>query len=395
MRTVNEAELLIKEYLLLKRDEKYVSIETPYPEILAEDLVSDRHYPPFNRVMMDGIAVNFDTFQQGHRVFHIEDVAAAGYPRKKLQDNTRAIEVMTGCSLPDGCDLVIPYEHLNIEKNTAKIIQESQRKIFDNIHQEGSDIDFHQTVLKKGIIFDGPSAGIASSMGYKKIKVELKPKILIVSTGDELVEINNKPEYYQLRTSNSYALKKSLQLNGYYECDIIHLKDDVMILTEHFKNAAHNYQIIIYTGGVSKGKFDFLPKVWERNDVEKIFHGVAQRPGKPMWFGIHRKTKSLIFGLPGNPVSCLICLHRYILNLNSVQVELQEEIQFEPNLTLFKPVKIVFDKNAKILAFPASIKNSGEFTALEGTHGFIELPQDKIKFLKGEIFPFFPWRPLL
>jgi len=364
------------------------------PMRLEEDLFADRDYPPFNRVMMDGIAVQFEAYQSGLTVFPIQEIAAAGEPQKKLENPKYCLEVMTGAPLPTGCDLVIPYEHLQIENGIALITKTMDRVLMENIHLQGSDCRAGEIVLSARNFLNGPHEGIAASMGYASPKLSASARILLVSNGDELIEIDSNPAIHQIRRSNIYALKRSLEINGYNLIEMTHLKDDAKEAKDHYTHNASKFDLIIYSGGVSKGKFDYLPSVWMELGVEKIFHEVSQRPGKPLWFGIDHKNQTTVIGLPGNPVSSLVCLHRYVLIQREVWAQLSEEVIFKKDLTYFLPVKLEYSKIGTIIAHPLKIKNSGEFTALAGSDGFIELPKEQSVFKAGEAFKFFSWRSL-
>ena len=357
------------------------------PRFGTTEVFADRDYPPFNRVMMDGVALSFDEYQKGLREFSVRGVCAAGEPQGVLKDG--CLEVMTGAPLPIGSDLVIQYEHLDIQNGIAKVVIEVPRARHDSVHLMGSDCKKGDRVLDRNLPWTGPHIGIAASMGESFQKTS--PKVIIISTGDELVEDNPLP--HQIRRSNAYALKKSLIHYGYTNVKMDHLNDDPLLVAEHYQEHSPEFDIMIYSGGVSKGKFDYLPNVWTELGVERLFHEVSQRPGKPLWFGRDPKNKTLVMGLPGNPVSSLVCLHRYFLNHREMTVKLAKEITFNKPLTYFLPVKIEFNKG-EVWAHPLEIKNSGEFTALAGSDGFIELPISQDVFQTGEAFSFFSWRPL-
>lgn len=362
-------------------------------ELLAEDIRADRNYPPFHRVMMDGIAVNFNVYREGKREFKIAGISPAGDSQKALNDLSTCLEVMTGAPLPDGADLVIPYEHLKIENGTATIVQENDRRAMENIHLRGSDAKAGDLLLRAGHRLNGPHWGIAASVGKDKIKTIKRASINIISTGDELVEVNEVPEEHQIRRSNAHALRASLKLHGYDNIELSHLPDEISAIEEHYQSASEKFDMLIYSGGVSKGKFDYLPESWKKLGVKEILHGVMQRPGKPLWFGVDEMTKTVVLGLPGNPVSSLVCLHRYFLHGKDIYAELAEEIVFKNALTYFVPVKLAFSKGGKLIAHPIKIKNSGEFSALAGSDGFLELPPEPTAFRAGETFLFHPWRP--
>lgn len=382
MITVEEAQGLLKEHLTIPS----------HGEILIEKIVADREYPPFHRVMMDGIAVCFKSWSEGKRSFKIEGTLAAGEPAGKLLDESTCYEIMTGAPLPHGADLVIPYEHLEINNGTAFVVKEFDRSLMENVHLKGSDAFKGDVLLKKGNVLNGPHSGIAASVGQQFEHKDIR--INIISTGDELVDIHETPLEHQIRRSNVYAIEESLLLHGFKNIDMSHLKDDVAEIENHYKENAESYDLLIYSGGVSKGKFDYLPSSWKKLGVTEYFHGISQRPGKPFWFGVDHKNNTTVFGLPGNPVSSLVCLHKYLLSERTWYAQLTEDIVFKKDLTYFVPVKIESDKSGVLKAHPLKIKNSGEFTALAGSDGFIELPKEESVFKAGEAFRFHPWRPL-
>jgi len=240
----------------------------------------------------------------------------------------------------------------------------------------------------------GPHQGIAASMG-STFNLHQGSRILLVSTGLELVEISEKPLEHQIRRSNVYALKTSLELRGFQFVDMNHLPDDADVIAKHYQSVVAKYDILIYSGGVSKGKFDFLPNVWRDLGVQCHFHEVAQRPGKPLWFGTDKNFHTTIIGLPGNPVSSLVCLHRYVLGDKPLFVKLATDVFFKKELTYFLPARLESKNDGHLWATPSEIKNSGEFTALAQTHGFLELPASISHFEKSHVFPFWTWRPFL
>lgn len=367
---------------------------TGYGETTAEPLVADRDQPAIHRVMMDGIALSYDAYSRGQRNFSISGVCPAGAPQQVLPSSDLCMEVMTGAALPTGADLVIPYEHVKISDGSASIVEDVERTSMDHVHRQGSDFHRGHAVLESGKILNGPHHGIAASLGYLSPRMNAKPRIHIISTGDELVEVKEQPLPHQTRRSNIYALETSLKMHGYDDLTLSHLRDDPNLITQHYQANAAHFDLFLYSGGVSMGKFDYLPALWEQWGLTKYFHGVRQKPGKPLWFGKDRKHNTVVMGLPGNPVSSLVCLHRYLLSRKEIYVQLEEEMTVKNNLTLFLPVKIEFKKIGVIAARPLKIKNSGEYSALADSDGFIELPQGKIQYQKSEPVLFHPWSPL-
>lgn len=386
MITVEEAEQIIKTHWSAATNEE-TPLTTCTGKILAEPIYADRDYPPIDRVMMDGIAIHSKALNQGHRKFIIAGIATAGTAPLNLENIETCIEVATGCPLPNGADLVIPYEELSIHDGVAEIIVENDRKATDFVHQRGSDCRLGQLIIPSGTRLMGVHIGILASFGYTKVLVEKPLKIKVIATGDELIAIHENPQPYQLRRSNVYALRASLLSYGYPDVEIDYVPDAPELLLSHYHKNKESYDLLIYSGGISQGKRDYLPTIWQDAGVIPYIQKVRQKPGKPMWFGIDHSSNTMIWGLPGNPISGLVCLHRYLLNRMRFAGYLQTTIEFTPDLTYFVPVKI----NATHQFTPIVPQNSGDFTALAGTDGFVELPRDKKLFTPQEQFIFYPW----
>lgn len=368
-----------------------VSLEQLRDLRTTEPILADRPYPPDHRIMMDGIAIAWSAYEIGQREFGIAGVVAAGEPKVTLNSPEACLEVMTGCLLPQGADLVIPYEQISIDSGRARITLEQERNPFDYVHLAGSDCSPGAEVLRAQVSLNGPRWGIAASMGYTSVQCQRLPRIKLISTGNELIDPANTPQAHQLRRSNVYALKASLLLHGYEGVDLDHLADDRPAMEAHYQDNTQGYDVLIYSGGVSKGKFDYLPDLWRQAGVAQYIQGVAQRPGKPLWFGIDHHHNTVVLGLPGNPVSSLVCLHRYLLTPPEIYAQLQKEITFTPDLTYFLPVKLRYGSDGIIRANPLNIKNSGEFIALADSDGFLELPRGQSQFPAGACYRFFSW----
>tara|TARA_R110000744_G_scaffold9421_4_gene30154 strand:+ start:7849 stop:9063 length:1215 start_codon:yes stop_codon:yes gene_type:complete len=365
---------------------------------LAEDLLSDRDFPPFDRVTMDGIAIPYTAFEKGQRKFKIEAVAPAGIPQKKLKDTSNCIEVMTGAIMPKGVDTVIRYEDLLIENGIAMInLDDLNRK--QNIHFKGIDIAKNTRIVEKGKQLSSAEINIAAAVGKAELKVVQLPKAIIISTGDELVPVSETPELHQIRRSNIYGIKNTLTEWG-LEADLEHLPDDKEKMLSIISQLLKEYELLIFTGGVSKGKFDYLPEVLEKLNVKKHFHKIQQRPGKPFWFGTN-STGRKIFALPGNPVSAFVCVYVYLqywlkeslgLESETLYTELKKDVEFNPDLVYFLEAKLESRADGTLIADPIKGNGSGDFANLVKTDGFLILPQNKSQFFANEVYPFVPYR---
>ena len=370
--------------------------------ILREDWILDRDLPPYNRVTMDGIAIQFQAFEKGQRLFPVEGVAPAGTPQMTLQENGSCLEVMTGAILPHNADTVIRYEDVEIKDGQARIIDEAIVEYQQSIHFQGIDRKAQDVIVPAYTQIASPEVGIGASIGMAQVQVAKLPKVMVISTGDELVDIHTKPLAHQIRRSNVYRLRTTLQ-NYRIQADEAHLPDDKEELTLRLQEYLKNYDVLILSGGVSKGKFDYLPEVLTNLGVEKLFHKIRQRPGKPFWFGKFQ-DQCTIFALPGNPVSSFVCLQRYFthwLNLSLGKKEtprpmamLTKEVQFKPDLTYFLEVSLSYNEQGQILADPKKGNGSGDFANLVTADAFIELPRGKNVYEAGEVHPIFYYRPL-
>ena len=364
--------------------------------ILAEDIVADRDFPPFNRVTMDGIALRSSRINEGQLEFHIEHLQPAGSRKVALSDISNAIEVMTGAILPENADAVIRYEDLEIfereGKKFARVMIDSVDP-FKNVHQQGEDKVFGDVLIKKGTLISSPEISVFATTGKKTVKVFEFPRTAIISTGDELVEVDNTPLEHQIRKSNVYAIYNELKNLG-VEASLFHLKDNKEELETRLKEIFNDYPLVILSGGVSKGKLDFVPGIMEELGIEKKFHFVTQRPGKPLWFGT--SDKNVVFALPGNPVSTYMCFMIYVKTwlLICLNVEVQQyfatldsDASFKPNLTYFMQVKLYFDEDSRLMAKPVIGHGSGDLANLVKADAFMELPSGQTLFNSGTSFP--------
>jgi molybdopterin molybdotransferase len=395
MINVAEAQKIIQDTTPVAQTEE-LSIVESNGRILAKDLIATRNQPPFDRVTMDGIAIDSTS---GITEYTIEGIQAAGQSQLTLSDSSMCFEVMTGASLPIGCDCVIPYELIQINTETKKVIINKEDIVaMNNIHKESSDYKEGDILLEAGLKITSPVCAIITSQGRSKVTVYKNPKVVIISTGSELVDLDQTILPYQIFMSNSYAIEAELKNYGLSHIKRMHIPDDEKETEIQIEKVLNEYEIVILTGGVSRGKFDYIPGTLEKLGVSKLFHKIKQKPGKPMWYGT--KGTKQVFALPGNPVSCLVCLRRYVipsldLALNQVVTpvygELQKKIEFKNDFTFYIPVKTSHTKDGKLALTPISNNGSGDFYATGLSDGFAELPSDQEIFNTGESFRYYSW----
>ncbi len=377
-----------------------VAIESLKRAVLAEKITADRDYPPFDRVALDGIAIHYSQLEQlTSQGLKLLGCQQAGEAAKTFDLAQGCLEAMTGAPLPQHADTVIPYEHLDIKEEKVFLKTHIKVRSGQNIHNTGADYSKGSPLISAGQDLDPIAWSIMASVGKGDCEVYKKPRVAIVATGDEIVDVREQPEPYQIRMSNTWALKAMLQGFNFEDTEVFHIADDQHQLLRKLEQILSRFDVLILSGGVSMGKFDYIPKVLGDLQVEKIFHRVAQKPGKPLWFGVS-PSKQRVFGLPGNPVSALICCRRYVVpsllfsekqNDKPIFVKLGQDLNFHKSLSYFKPVKLMNNDQGMFIAFPIASNGSGDFASLLGSDGFLELPQDRQFFKKAEVYPYFSW----
>jgi len=399
MHSVAEVEKIILQQAFSPEQED-VGLSEALGRILGEDLPADRDFPPFDRVTMDGIAIGHEQFAAGRRTFTIQGVQAAGKPGLRLPDGADCLEVMTGAMLPEGTDTVICYEDLQIENGAATILN-GGITFRQNVHFQGVDRKAGDLLVQKGRKIGPAEIATAATIGKSRLLVNRLPRTAIVSTGDELVPVMETPLPYQIRSSNVFALQALLKEQFSLDSQIFHFPDDQAEIAKGLSEIFNSFELVILSGAVSEGKFDFVPLVLDSLGVKKHFHKVSQRPGKPFWFG-QLPGKAVIFALPGNPVSAFLCACRYVLPFMRRSLgepakapemaELSEKVVFKRPMTYFLPVRLLSGSNAVLQAHPLPGHGSGDLANLNDADGFLELSLERDVFLPGEQFPLHRYR---
>lgn len=369
-----------------------VPLQHTFNRFLAADIYSDRDAPPFDRVMMDGIAIDSSVLSDNQKdSFFIEGIQAAGDVQKVLNNKYNCLEVMTGAILPQNTDTIVPYEDIEIIDNNAHLKKSVVPKTY--IHLKGSDHKKGILALPKSKRLNAADIGLLASVGISLVPVLKMPKIAIVATGNELVEVDAVPENHQIRMSNVYALQAALNADG-IASTIFHLIDDEVILLKQLSSIVYEYDVVLISGGVSKGKYDFVPLILDKLGVQKLFHQVAQRPGKPFWFGHQPLQNTHVFALPGNPVSTFVCYQFYFRHwlfasfgnqLKHPLIQLFGTTTANNNLSLFIPVVINNEGNEVTIV---SNNGSGDLFSLANIDGFILVPKGADTYIDKSFFPF-------
>ena len=368
-----------------------VAVSAATGRILRQTVVAERDQPPFDRVMMDGIALAHADLAAGTRSFPLQCTQMAGEPAVSLEPG-KAIEIMTGASLPLGADCIVPVERIIVDGGVATLEDGYEAEQRQFIHPRASDHAEGSKLLTPGKCITPLDIAVISSAGLTELAVSRAPVIRIISTGDELVPAGENIKPHQIRMSNGPAMQAMLQQHGYADCDHDHLIDEREVLSEWIAVHLDAADVIILSGGVSMGKADYVPEVLADLGVEVIFHKIRQRPGKPMWFG-RGPDGQVVFALPGNPVSALICCRQYVIpalakaSLAAAKApefaSLASDVTFNPDLTCFQPVRLISNAAGQVLAMPVKTNTSGDFTALSATEGYVELAREQTIFPSG------------
>jgi molybdopterin molybdotransferase len=368
--------------------------------VLRENVYAERDQPPFDRVAMDGIALDSRAADTGARDFRIQATQAAGDAPLTLAAADACIEIMTGAVLPQGCDSVVAVEELTLEGGRAQLGARTRVTAWQNVHRRGSDTRQGTLLLAAGTRLRAPEIAIAASAGMARIRVSSQPMLVVISTGNELVEPGEPLLAHQVRRSNAYAVVSALRAHGFQRVADDHIPDDATVMRDRLRFHLETHDVLVLSGGVSVGRYDLVPRTLEELGVRTVFHKVAQRPGKPMWFGM-APSGAAVFGLPGNPVSTLVCLARYVLPaLNGAlgqssgplsRMALGAPFTVTPALTYFLPVRVEADDWGRDWAVPHPTNGSGDFTALAGTDGFVELPPGPNTYARGFVTRLYGW----
>jgi len=311
--------------------------------VLAQTVKSPYLSPPFDNSAMDGYAFRFDDHVKGKPILIVGEVPAGKKFKRKLKSG-EAVRIFTGAAVPDGADSVVMQERIFLKEDRLLIRDE---KIFRgaNIRKAGSQLKKGAVAIDKGTFLNSGAIGYLSALGIASVKVFSLPSVAIIVTGDELIAPGRKLLPGQIFESNGATLKSVLQTDILTNIKIFRTKDTFEATRKVFQKAFASFDIVLFSGGISEGDYDFVGKVLTAEKVKTVFYKVKQKPGKPLYFG--RKGRKYIFGLPGNPASVLTCYYEYVRpaircfqnhsqkNTNTLQLPLTATLNKKPGLTHF------------------------------------------------------------
>ncbi|MBZ0200640.1 MAG: molybdopterin molybdotransferase MoeA [Ignavibacteriaceae bacterium] len=360
--------------------------------ILAEDVIADVDLPPFDNSAMDGYAVKYSERKKWNI---IGEVSAGNYSSIKLLEND-AVLITTGSKLPTSADTVIPIEDVDVEGKQFLLKPDAAFKKGINIRAKGNDIQKRKTAVDRMTKINPQVAAVLASCGKEKVKVNCKLKMAVLGTGDELIPIAQKPTEDKLRASNNYSLYAAIAEINHLPINLGFVKDDKKIVRQNIKAALEmDIDMLITTGGVSVGKYDFLKELFKEAGVKEKFWRVNIKPGKPIYFGVYEKEKkrTLVFGLPGNPVSCLVNFYVFIKpaidylyqqnKINILTALLDDDIKKKDNKRHFSR-GYIYEENGEWKVKAKFSQSSGNLVEMSRANCLIVIDEEKINPVKGE-----------
>jgi molybdopterin molybdotransferase len=358
--------------------------------VLAQEITADRDYPPFNRSTRDGYAVRASDAHSGATLRCVGEIKAGDTVSTPLAPQT-CIQIMTGAGVPGGADAVVMIEH---SERTADLVTFTRDpRPGQNIVPHGSEAASGQNVLAPGTRLGYAELAIAAQVGAAELRCFAKPRVAILSTGDEVVPIDAHPGTFQIRNSNSVSLAAQVRLSGGEPVPLGNAPDKIEELGAKIERGLQE-DILVLSGGVSMGKYDLVESVLKALGAEFFFDAVAIRPGKPAVFA--RCQNSSVFGLPGNPVSTMVTFELFVTPAVDIlsgaaprplplhQAHLAEPMTEKPGLTHFLPAKLEWPAGATPQVRALPWQGSGDIATLAQANCFLVIPADRDKLQAGE-----------
>jgi molybdopterin molybdotransferase len=398
MKTIQEALTLILEQVH-QLDSEVVGIQEAYHRILAEDITADRDYPPFNRATMDGFALNISDWNQRNiRQFKLIEELHAGIVPKQKMGKGDCLKIMTGAAVPPEADAIIKVELSKQEGSMISFDENGNLEKWRNIALQGEDKNEGEILAKKGQVCNAAIISILAVTGKTQIKVARLPKVSIISTGTEVLPPDGPILPHQIRDSNSYALQSMLKK---YNIELQHkllIPDNKPQLMEAVAKGLQS-DVLILSGGVSMGDADFVPEVLLSHGVHNIFHKIKIKPGKPLWFG-KKENGPIVFGLPGNPMSCQVGFRVFVEPYLRAIIGLPEpQVLYLPlilghhkrsNFDEYFPCKLV-NKDGRTFLKTNTYNTSGDIAAMIGSDGLAIHSAESTTLQENTIVAFLPW----
>lgn len=384
-------------------DAKQIPLENALGYCLAEDIRADRDMPPADRAAMDGYAVRAQDLTAPACTLRIIGEVFAGSPSRPHIKPGTCVRIFTGANIPPGTDTVVMVEQAEERDGTVSFHTHAKRGA--NIFRQGEDAGAGEVLLSRGTILNAPQIGVCAAVGQAKVLVHRKPRIQVLCTGKELRSVRQSVLPHQMRNSNGPAICASLQTWGCSAVQFSVVSDDLNKLVSKLNLTIKSCDILILTGGVSVGKYDFVREAVERIGAEIRFHGVRMKPGKPCLYATYPENRHL-FGLPGNPLSAMTGFHEFVLpalrksaGLPAEQcrpvfyARLSQSVDAKGDRVRFILGQLQWKKSGLVVE-PIVSQSSADLVAGGQADGVAIVPPRTRKVPSGTIVQFRAWRPL-
>jgi molybdopterin molybdotransferase len=382
-------------------DELLANVPKPRPQtvplrealgrVLAAPVVADLDLPPFKKSFVDGYAVRSQDLGRSPVKLKVVGIIAAGDSSQPPIDTGQAVQIMTGAAVPPGADAVQMVEKTR-RKSESEVELLEPVSLGENVAAQGSDVQLGETVLTEGRIVGPAEAAVLATFGRAEVEVYAAPRIAVIPTGNELVEVEQEPEFGQIRNSNAYALWAQCRRLGVDAAVFSPVPDE----PDQVRRSIHEglgYDLAIFTGGVSMGEYDHVPQVLAEEGVTVFFHKAAIKPGKPILVG--RKNDHLIFGLPGNPVSAFVTFELFVRpavrrwmgfkrhSLHKVSGELVADATQKPGRKFFKQAMTVWEED-RFKVRPIETQGSADLVAFSLANSLLILEPEVARLKAGQ-----------
>jgi molybdopterin molybdotransferase len=371
MISVAEAIQIVKDQTAVLETERVLLAES-LGRVLAQDVVADSDLPPFDRSQMDGYAVRAEDTLSAPVRLRIVGESAAGKGWHHTMSEGQAVRIMTGAPVPEGADSVQQVE-LTHELKDGTVVELLESVLPGrSIVKQGSEIRSRETVLRSGVVINSAMTAVLAAFGYAEVEVKKRPRVSVLATGSELVDVSEKPGQDQIRDSNNYSISAYAQISGSTVERLPLAGDEISTLKQQIGSASENADVVVTSGGVSMGIYDFTKAALRELDATIFFERVALRPGKPTVFA-RLPNGTLVFGLPGNPVSVSVTFNLFartaLLAMQGVSdctlrketAVLAKSVKGAVERESYLPAQLTTNDDGELIVFPLKWGGSSDF----------------------------------
>jgi len=361
-----------------------ISLSSAAGHILAADVYASVDIPAFRQSSMDGYAI---AFNESLKTYTLVGEMAAGTDQSFTIQGGETSRIFTGAPLPEGADTVIMQEKVSRSENQITI-EDNKAAAGLNVREKGAEIKAGALAMQQGSLLTPAALGFLAGIGFSEVKVYPMPKVSIILTGNELQQPGKPLTFGQVYESNSYSLTAALKSEGIHNIEVLQVNDHLESVVETLNNALNHSNVVLLTGGVSVGDYDYVIAATQQCGVAQKFHKIKQKPGKPLFFGT--SNEKLVFGLPGNPSSVLSCYYNYVLpaikalsrKQNSVkEIEAELKVDYEKPIGLTHFLKGIYTAGK---VTPLNAQESFRLSSFAQSNCLIRLDEEQSHFAAGD-----------